>query len=99
MKKSIILTGMAGAAAAAALGLAAPAVAQPVVTFDCAPCVGGSDRPIWNQIFDPNANGSGIWEQGVAAVNGGIWENVFDSSDGAPGDGQGAWEKVFPPAE
>jgi hypothetical protein len=91
---------IAAAAIAAPLAFAAPAMAQPQdgMNFQCAPCVGG-DRPIWNQIFDPNANGQGIWETGVSAVNGGVWENAFDATDGVPGDGEGAWEKVFPPAE
>jgi hypothetical protein len=89
---------VAAAAIAAPLAFAAPAMAQDGMNFQCAPCVGG-DRPIWNQIFDPNADGNGLWEQGVSAVNGGIWENAFDATDGVPGDEQGAWEKVFPPAE
>jgi hypothetical protein len=84
---------IAAAAIAAPLAFAAPAMADDM-NFQCAPCVGG-DRPIWNQIFDPNADGQGIWEQGVSAVNGGAWEKTFDPN----GDGIGAWEKVFPPAE
>ncbi|WP_396900261.1 hypothetical protein [Mycolicibacterium sp.] len=82
---------------AAPLTFAAPAMADPGgMNFDCAPCVGGSDRPIWNQVFDPNANGVSIWENAFQDSNGqGPWERAFDPNN----DGIGAWEKAFPPAE
>jgi hypothetical protein len=95
MRKPLIVASLAAGAVAAGLGLAAPAMAQPTVTFDCAPCVPGSTTPIWNQIFDPAGDGNGIWETGVTAVNQGIWEDLASSSDGSPG-GPGAWERVFP---
>ena len=88
---------IAAALMAAPLAFAAPAMAQPPppMIIDCAPCVPGSDTPIWNQIFDPAGDGNGLWEQGVAAINGGAWEGVFSSTDGVPGGG-GAWERAFP---
>ncbi|MDV3128950.1 hypothetical protein M1247_28870 [Mycobacterium sp. 21AC1] len=66
---------------AAPLAFAAPAMAQPTVTFDCAPCVGdingdGTNGPVWNEVTSL-----------------GPWEPFFDATDGVPGDGEGAWEK------
>ncbi|MFL6085276.1 MAG: hypothetical protein ACJ74F_19200, partial [Mycobacterium sp.] len=31
----------------------------------------------WEKIFDPAGDGNGVWETGVQAVNGGVWEKVF----------------------
>jgi hypothetical protein len=89
---------IAAAAIAAPLAFAAPAMAQPM-DFQCAPCVAdvngdGVIEPIWNELTTIVPGGA--WETGVKAVNGGIWEQGADATDGVPGDGEGAWEKVFP---
>ncbi|OKH68222.1 hypothetical protein [Mycolicibacterium mageritense] len=78
---------------AAPLVFAAPAMAGPGMNFDCAPCVGNSDTPIWDQTF---ANGP--WEPFFDSTNGvlgdkkGAWESGVEAVNG------GAWEKAFPPA-
>ena len=56
----------------------APAQAAPV-TFGCSPCV--TVPPIWETLTD-STNGvlgdkKGLWESGVEAVNGGVWEKIF----------------------
>jgi hypothetical protein len=92
---------IAAAAIAAPLAFAAPATAAPGdMNFSCAPCVGdingdGTNGPIWNELTTIVPGGA--WESGVTAVNGGLQEGLADATDGVPGDGQGAWEKVFPP--
>lgn len=85
------LVGLAVGAAGLAVAFAAPAAAAPV-TFGCSPCVAApnADPPTgapwtdffnafapWEKITDPAGNGQGIWENGVQAVNGGVWEKVF----------------------
>jgi hypothetical protein len=98
-------TAVAAVLVAAPLAFAAPAMAQPPVDIDCAPCVGdingdGSNDPVWNELTS-----FGPWEtifdstDGVLGNDQGAWEGAFDATDGVPGDGQGAWEKAFPPAE
>jgi hypothetical protein len=87
--------GIAAAAIAAPLAFAAPAMAQPTVTFDCAPCVGdingdGTNNPVWNELTELVPGG--IWETGVSSVVGGGWEAGVEAVNG------GAWEKAFPPA-
>jgi hypothetical protein len=91
---------LAGALGAAGLIMAAPASAQPVVTFDCAPCVGdinndGTEEPIWNEIFASAGDGQGPWETVFDPNNdgNGAWEQGVNAVNG------GAWEQAFPPAE
>jgi hypothetical protein len=96
---------LVGAALAAGMGLAGVAgagvaSAAPGVV-DCSnPCVNrsvaaaaeaptGTGAP-WTDFF---ANGP--WEPAFSADP---WGQAFDATDGVPGDGQGAWEKAFPPA-
>jgi hypothetical protein len=82
-------TAIGAALIAAPLAFAAPAIADNAVTFDCAPCVGGSGTPIWEETLkegpwepffkstsgDPSVPGA--WEKGVKDVNGGSWEKAF----------------------
>jgi hypothetical protein len=90
---------IAAAAIAAPLAFAAPAMAAPGdMNFSCAPCVGDINgdtvnNPIWNEltsfgpwekVFDPAGDGQGVWEKGVQAVNGGVWEKAFPSEPAAP---------------
>lgn len=35
----------------------------------------------WEKVFDPEGNGSGAWEKGVEAVNGGAWEKAFPPAE------------------
>ena len=99
----LVATGsLAGVLGAAGLIFAAPASAQPVVTFDCAPCIGdingdGKNDPVWNELTS-----FGPWEPFFDATDleagdeQGLWEDLFDRTDGVPNDGAGAWEKAFP---
>ena len=78
---------VAAAAIAAPLAFAAPAMAQPTVTFDCSPCTGAPWTDFFNAVapwepFFESTNGvpddgKGAWESGVEAVNGGAWEKAF----------------------
>jgi len=101
MKTVVVGAAIAVGVGIAGIGVAAPAMAQPV-TFGCAPCVSVpvtnpdgtttlTPTPVWDAFFD-GTNGvfgddQGAWESGVQAVNGGAWEAVTAN---------GPWEKVFP---
>jgi hypothetical protein len=92
MKRILVVAAgsVAGALGAAGLIMAAPASAQPTVTFDCSPCTGAP----WTDFF----NAVGPWEPFFDATNGvtgddqGAWESGVEAVNG------GAWEKAFPPA-
>jgi hypothetical protein len=81
MKTVVVGAAIAVGVGIAGIGVAAPAMAQPV--FGCAPCV---DVPVISDTGETVLTPTPIWNA------------IFDATDGVPGDGEGAWEKIFPPA-
>ena len=77
-------TVVVGAAIAIGVGIAGVGVAAPAMAAPVFGCAPCVSVP------DPANPGKFIQQP--------IWNAIFDSTDGVPGDGEGLWEKVFPPA-